>query len=221
MHILITSPILFVASYLVGSIPFGLVLVKLITGKDIRNVESGRTGGTNAARAAGLWVGVGTALLDGLKAACTVWLARLLVPGNPWMEILSPTIAIIGHNYSIFLAERTHEGRIHLRGGAGGAPCVGGSAGLWFPSLGFILPFALLILFLGGYASVTTLSVAFISTLLFAYRAWIGISPWQYAMYGLVAEILLILALRPNLRRLLQGNERLVGLRAMRRKRTE
>ena len=215
MHILITSPLLFFVSYLLGSIPFGLLLVKFCTGKDIREIESGRTGGTNAARAAGVWAGIGTALLDGLKATSTVWLARLLVPGNYWLEILAPMFAIIGHNYSIFLVERGQGGRFRLRGGAGGAPCVGGSAGLWFPSLGIIIPAAVLIWFLGGYASVTTLSVGLISTLLFGYRAWIGISPWQYSIYGLVSEILLILALRPNIRRLMQGNERIVGLRAL------
>jgi len=64
---------------------------------------------------------------------------------------------------------------------------------------------------------VTTLSVGVISTLIFAYRAWIGVSPWQYALYGLIAEVILIWGLRPNIRRLISGNERLVGLRARRR----
>ena len=54
-------------AYLFGSIPFGLLIVKLKTGKDIRKVESGRTGGTNAMRAAGFWAGVATAALDILK----------------------------------------------------------------------------------------------------------------------------------------------------------
>ena len=60
-------------AYLFGSIPFGLLIVKLKTGKDIREVESGRTGGTNAMRAAGFWAGFATAMLDILKgfgAAC-------------------------------------------------------------------------------------------------------------------------------------------------------
>jgi len=51
-------------SYLLGSVPFGLIIVKLTTGKDIRQIESGRTGGTNAMRAAGFWVGFSTAMLD-------------------------------------------------------------------------------------------------------------------------------------------------------------
>ena len=50
-------------SYLLGSIPFGLILVRLKTGQDIRGIQSGRTGGTNAMRAAGFWVGLGWIIL--------------------------------------------------------------------------------------------------------------------------------------------------------------
>lgn len=209
-----TTVIVLLASYLIGAIPFGLFIVKFKSGKDIRQVESGRTGGTNAFRAAGFWAGASTALLDGLKAASAVWIARYLVPGNHWLEVIAPLCAILGHNYSIFLAERKEDGRVRLRGGAGGAPCAGGSFGLWYPSLIIVLPAALLILFLGGYASVATMSIAFISIIIFTYRAIIGASPWQYILYGICAEALLIWALRPNIKRLIQGNERIVGLRA-------
>ena len=121
--------VVLVLSYLVGSIPFGLLIVRLRTGKDIRQVESGRTGGTNAARAAGLGAGIITAVLDFLKAALTVWIARMLVPGNVWIQVLAPVAAVIGHNYSIFLIERGNGKRLRLRGGAGGLrPWVARSA---------------------------------------------------------------------------------------------
>lgn len=204
------------SSYLLGSIPFGLLVVKLSTGKDVREVESGRTGGTNVARAAGFWAGLVTALLDGLKAAASVWLASFLVPGSAWAEVLAPVAAIIGHNYSIFLMERNEKGRLRLRGGAGGAPCVGGSFGLWAGSFFLIVPLASLIFYFGGYASVTTLSAALLSTLVFIVRAILGYSPWEYAAYGLLALVLLAWALRPNIQRLLAGKERLVGWRARR-----
>jgi len=203
-----------IGSYLIGSIPFGLVIVKLATGKDIRAVESGRTGGTNAARAAGFWAGVGTALLDGLKSASVAWAAQALFPTDYWLHILAPVMAILGHNYSIFIVERNEKGQLRLRGGAGGAPCVGGSVGLWGPSILIILPLGVLTLFGIGYASVATMSVALISTIVFAVRAITIGSPWQYAMYGLLAEILLIWALRPNIKRLIEGKERLIGWRA-------
>jgi glycerol-3-phosphate acyltransferase PlsY len=116
-----------VLSYLIGSIPFGWIVVWLFARKDVRQVASGRTGGTNAMRAAGFGAGLLTAILDILKGASTVWLARA-VTDNPWIHILAPLAAILGHNYSIFLLERTEKGRIRLRGGANVLPW-----NIWIP----------------------------------------------------------------------------------------
>src|SRR5512133_1824019 len=154
--ILLALAVIFV-SYLLGSIPFGLLIVRLATGKDIRKVESGRTGGTNAMRAAGFWAGFATAMLDLLKGAAAVWLARMLLPAAPWVHIVAPVASILGHNYSIFLPERDAQGHLRLRGGAGGATAAGGALGLWAPSLLIIIPVGALILFGIGYASVTTM----------------------------------------------------------------
>jgi glycerol-3-phosphate acyltransferase PlsY len=212
-------------SYLIGSIPFGLLIVKLSTGKDIRKVESGRTGGTNAARAAGFIAGASTTIMDFFKGLAAVWLVRFLFPDDVswkiWIEVLAPVAAILGHNYSIFLAERNEKGHLRLRGGAGGATAVGGAAGLWWPSALIIIPIALLVLFGIGYASVATLSVPAMAIIIFVYRAWIGASPWEYVVYGILAEILLVLALRPNIVRLMNGTERLIGWRARRKGKPE
>jgi glycerol-3-phosphate acyltransferase PlsY len=213
------SIVALIIAYIIGSIPSGLIIVKISTGKDIRSIESGRTGGTNAMRAAGVWAGLATAILDVLKGVSAVYVSHLLVPGmHIWLEVLAPFVAIIGHNYSVFLIERTESGWLRFRGGAGGATCLGGSIGLWFPSLLIILPVCGLIYYFGGYASITTLSVALLSTLIFAYRAWVGASPWQYAVYGLLSFCALAWALRPNIMRLMNGTERVVGLRAKKRK---
>ena len=204
-----------VLAYLLGSIPFGLIIVKLTTGKNILAVESGRTGGTNAMRAAGIWAGLATAIFDVLKGTAAVLISHLLVTGNHvWVDVLAPLVSIIGHNYSAFLIERGPNGRLRFRGGAGGAPCLGGAIGLWLPSLFVIVPLGGLIYYFGGYASITTMSVALLSTLVFAYRAWLGLNPWQYAIYGLLAFIALAWSLKPNIKRLINGNERVVGLRA-------
>jgi glycerol-3-phosphate acyltransferase PlsY len=206
-------------AYLIGSIPFGLIIVKLSTGKDIRSVESGRTGGTNAMRAAGVWAGLATGIFDTIKGISAVFITHLLIPGSHiWIDVLAPFLAIIGHNYSAFLIERTENGWIRFRGGAGGATCLGGSIGLWFPSVFIILPLCGLIYYFGGYASITTLSVALLSTVLFAYRAWLGFNPWQYAIYGILAFLALAWSLRPNIKRLIDGDERVVGLRAKKQK---
>ncbi len=197
--------------YILGSIPFGLLIVKLKTGKDIRTVESGRTGGTNAMRAAGFTAGLLTALMDILKGAAAVWLARAIDPQNTLVHVLAPIAAIVGHNYSIFVVERDEQGKfVRLRGGAGGAPAVGGALGLWAPSLLTILPLGALVFFTVGYASVATLSVAVFATLYFAWNAAQGVTPWVNVVYGLAALALLAWALRPNIQKLMSGNERVV-----------
>lgn len=212
---------LLVLSYLIGSIPFGLIFVRLTTGKDIREVESGRTGGTNAVRAAGFWVGLATAIMDVVKSAATVWLAQWWLPENTWAHVLAPLVAILGHNYSVYLLERLSNGELRFRGGAGGACCLGGAVGLFPPSIFIILPLTGVIWYGVGYASVTTMSIALLATVIFTVRAAMGLSPWLYVFYGVAAEILVILALIPNIRRLLTGNERLIGWRAKRKTRLE
>lgn len=216
MQVLIHTGIL-IAAYLIGSIPFGLLFVRLISGRDIRDVESGRTGGTNAMRAAGVGAGALTAVFDILKSATTVWMARAL-SGSEWIHALAPIGCILGHNHSIFLIERGKDGRIRLRGGAGGAAAFGGSLGLWWPSALIMLPIGGMIWWGVGYASLATLSIGCMSSIIFLIRAAMGLSPWEYAGYGLLAEVLLLLALRPNIKRLLNGTERRHGWRANKQK---
>ena len=199
-----------ILAYIFGSIPFGLLIVKLKTGKDIREVESGRTGGTNAMRAAGFWAGFATALLDILKGAVGVWVAQWLTPDSQWVHVLSPIAAILGHNYSIFLAERDANGKFRLRGGAGGAPSVGGAMGLWPASILIILPLGMLTFFTIGIASITTMAVALFAIIVFAVRALLFDGQWIDVWYGVGAEVLLVWALRPNLKKLMEGNERIV-----------
>jgi len=209
------------ASYLLGAIPFGLIIVKIGTGKDVRGVGSGRTGGTNAMRAAGVWAGVLTAVLDVLKGAATFFVvnfARSFVSipdsNTAWLQVICGLAAIIGHNYSIFLIHRNEAGKLKLTGGAGGATCLGGAIAIWPPIIWFIIGLAVLVYIVVGFASVTTMSIAFIATCVFIYRAAMGYSSWIYVAYGVMAELLLIWALRPNIKRLIEGKERSVGIRS-------
>jgi acyl phosphate:glycerol-3-phosphate acyltransferase len=210
MQVLIDAGLL-LASYIIGSIPFGLIVVKLMNGKDIRTVASGRTGGTNAMRAAGPWAGVFTAVFDILKAAATVWLAQVVTP-NVWIHMLAPIAAVIGHNHSLFLIERSPGGHIRLGGGAGGAAAGGGAFGLWPPVAFILIPLGLLIWYVTGYASITTLSIGVLTILVFGVRAALGLGPWEYMIYGFLVELLMIWALLPNLKRLKEGTERRHGL---------
>jgi glycerol-3-phosphate acyltransferase PlsY len=202
-----------VIAYLLGSIPMGLLIVRLTTGKDLREEYSGRTGGTNAMRAGGFWVGLFTAILDFFKATAAVWLAKLLTNQDPWIVAMAGILAVIGHNHSIFLLDR-YEGKIRLRGGAGGASTAGAATGIWAPNVLIILPVGLALLFGVGYASLATMATGLTATVVFLIRALKGSSPWAYVFFGIVVEVILLLGLKPNIQRLLQGNERLIGWRA-------
>ncbi|GAP17485.1 glycerol-3-phosphate acyltransferase [Levilinea saccharolytica] len=213
MEILRILSVLLLA-YLVGSIPSGWIVVKIATGKDVLKVESGRTGGTNAMRAAGFFAGLVTAILDVLKGVSTGWIVSWLMPGDVWLQVLAAVLAIIGHNYSVFLLKLDENGRLRFRGGAGGATALGGAIALWPQAWMVILPLAVLVFLLVGYASVTTISIAASALLVFIYRAAVGTSPWVYVLYGALALAIVVIALRPNLERLKRGTERMVGLRA-------
>ena len=200
-----------ILSYLVGSIPFGFLVVKTVSGRDVRQVGSGRTGGTNAMRAAGVPAGLLTAVLDTLKGAGCVYFAQLVLPGGTQAVgmVLAGLFAIVGHNYSIFMG---------FKGGAGGAPTVGGAFAIWPWSFAIAVPLCVGVWFGIGYASLATIAAAVIITALFAYRALAQQAPAAFILYGLGASVLLVWALRPNIRRLLKGEERRMGWGARRRK---
>lgn len=199
-----------ILGYIIGSIPFGLLIVKIKTGKDIRTIESGRTGGTNAVRAAGLGAGLLTAFMDVLKGAASVWLAQALLPEIHLIHVLAPLGAILGHNYSVFLISRDENGRLRFHGGAGGAPALGGAIGLWLPVLPIVLAAGALIWFTLGIASITTMAIGLVVTVVFAIYSSLGVLEPVNIWYGVIAELLLIWALRPNIKKLLSGKERVV-----------
>ena len=209
MQILIGMATIF-AGYIIGSIPFGMLIVKSKTGKDIRQVESGRTGGTNAVRAAGFWAGLMTAVLDIAKGASAVWLAQVIMPANNLIHILAPIAAIIGHNYSIFLITRDENGKIHFHGGAGGAPALGGAIGLWPGIFPYVVIGGALIWATTGIASLTTISIGLIVIIVFGINISKGIQDPIDIWYGIIAEGILLWALRPNLKKLVTGKERVV-----------
>ena len=196
--------------YILGSIPFGVLIVKMKTGKDVRTVESGRTGGTNVVRAAGFGAGLLTAILDILKGAASVWVAEAILPGSRWIPVLAPLAAILGHNYSLFLIRRDENGKLRFHGGAGGAPALGGALGLWPWVFPIVLAAGAFIWFTVGIASLTTMAIGLVVTIVFAIYSWKGFLEPVYIWYGVIAELFLIWALRPNIKKLLAGNERMV-----------
>lgn len=195
-----------VAAYLIGSVPSGFVVIKLLTGQDLTRLGSGRTGGTNAMRAGGVWAGLITGALAVLKGALAVWLARWLISGQvvaisalPWVEAMAGIAVVIGHNWSLYLG---------FRGGAGTGPNVGAAIALWSYAGLILPPFVPLVLFITGYASVASMCTAVLIPLTFAFVARYAGLPWEFVWYGIATCIIVTWALRPNIARLLNGTER-------------
>jgi acyl phosphate:glycerol-3-phosphate acyltransferase len=102
-----------VIAYLLGSIPFGYLIVRLKSGADIREMGSGATGATNVMRKSGKAAGIVTLLLDGAKGFLAVSIARWLTSGDPNSEIiaaLSSVFAVAGHCFPVWLKFRAGKG---------------------------------------------------------------------------------------------------------------
>lgn len=125
--------ILTLGAYLLGSIPFGVVMGYAFTGKDIRSGGSGHSGGTNTIRQAGWAAGVLTIVLDVAKGALAVWLGLTYTEGW-WTPALAAGAVVAGHCWPIFA---------QFKGGMGLAP-AGGVMMLAYP-LGFFGAFGLLL----------------------------------------------------------------------------
>ena len=197
-------PVIFLLiGYVSGSIPWGLVVVRLMTGQDIRTVGSGRTGGTNALRAAGPVAFALVVLLDGAKGLLPVIAARLLFPDIPLAAAAAGIGAVAGTIWSVF---------IHFKGGAGGVTNMGVTLGL-----SPIAAIAAIVLGLGAFigarmASVGTLTGSATSLVTLILLAWLGHSPWEYVLYGIAQLIFVVIALRPNIQRIRNGTERRIDL---------
>lgn len=201
--------------YICGAIPFGYLYVKVTKGINILEVGSGRTGGTNSYRAAGIGTGIVTALSDVFKGFIAVWLVRhFLAPQLssdwfPWLSVVAGVMAVVGHNWSIFLG---------WRGGAGTGPNVGWASAIWWPM--FPISWIVMAIFLVGIgmASIASLAMAAVIPIAFIILYVAGVPGYSesiaYMVGGLAAAAVVVWALRPNIKRLLAGQERLVGPRA-------
>ncbi len=203
-----TSLIILVLGYGIGSIPMGYLVIKIFKRQDITQIGSGRTGGTNAMRAGGIWLGALTGVLDFLKGFTAIYLARGLMPDAVWPQVLAGAAAVFGHNWSIWLYLITKR----WNAGAGTGPNLGAAMAFWPPVALLVIPIILFFIFIVGYASLASIAAAVaIVIILFVRAAYVG-TPWQYGFYGLLTLILVTWALRPNIKRLIQGTERRVGI---------
>ena len=182
------------AGYLLGSIPFGVILTRLGGAGDLRTIGSGNIGATNVLRTGRKGLAAATLLLDMAKGAVAVLLIAHLFPGN---ALLAAAGAFIGHCYPIWLK---------FKGGKGVATLMGIVVALYWP-LGLVYA----VVWLGLLAALRISSVAGIAAALSA--------PFAAALFGRFDLVLLLLALalivlwkhRENVERLFSGTEPRIG----------
>jgi len=190
-----------VLGYVIGSVPNG-VLIGRLYGVDPRQVGSGRTGGTNVYRAAGPKAGLLTAFADAIKGLVVVVLVRTLFPEIPLAVALAGLAAVVGHNWSLFLK---------FRGGAGTMTNLGVLLGLSPVALAVAATCGFVALTLSRMASVGSLTAAWAAFVAFVVLGVIGRTPVPFALYGIGQAVVITWALRPNIRRILEGTERRIG----------
>jgi glycerol-3-phosphate acyltransferase PlsY len=88
--------------YLVGAVPTGVIVSRMLRGVDVHHQGSGHTGGTNVARVAGTWGGVLTAVVDIILGSIAV-IGPTLVTDNPWVITVAGVMAVVGHDWSVFI----------------------------------------------------------------------------------------------------------------------
>ena len=194
-----------VTGYLLGAIPVGYLVGKA-WGVDVRQHASGRTGMTNVWRATRRTLPMLlTVLGDLFKGIIAVLLARYLLHSE-LAAAAAGRAAVVGHNWSAMLG---------WRGGAGGVTDGAALMALSPTAAALVVPMAIVALYLSRYASVGTLTIAIGGALMLALLALLA--PHSQVLsghvaFGIFSAAAMIIALRPNLKRLLEGRERRIDL---------
>jgi acyl phosphate:glycerol-3-phosphate acyltransferase len=189
-------------AYLLGSIPFGYLLVKIFRNQDIRATGSGNIGATNVARSGAKGLGIATLLLDLGKAFAAVKIAQHLAPGNYDLAVAAAVAAILGHIFPVWLG---------FRGGKGVASALGVFLALTWPSALAILGVFLVVFLITRYVSLASI-IAAATFPLFAFYFVPFRTPIVIIGF-LFIPLLIIVKHYQNIRRLLSGTESRFGSR--------
>lgn len=183
-----------VFGYLLGSIPFGLILAKLFGLGDLRKIGSGNIGATNVLRAGSKWLAALTLILDAGKGTVAVLLA------SHWGEtaaMLAGLGAFLGHLFPVWLG---------FNGGKGVATFIGVLLGLYWPAAAVFGAAWLLVALLTRYSSLSALAASVASLCVLALTG-----QWRLAALFLLLTVLLYVRHADNIGRLMRGEETRIG----------
>ncbi len=188
-------------SYLVGSIPVGLIVGRVARGIDIRQYGSGKTGFTNVLRTCGARWGVVALIGDLAKGIVPVLLARY-ISDEPWVHASAGLAAAIGHDWPVFAG---------YQGGRGVATSFGAALAMNPVAAGILVPFGIGLVVVTRIMSVMSVGMAPVLAVEFVALAAMGQQPWAYAVYAVIAAAMVLVLHRENIQRLLDGTEPKIG----------
>ena len=191
---MLTIALSIIIGYIFGSIPSGLVLVKMVCGIDIREYGSKNIGTTNVFRTVGGRMASIVLIADVIKGILAVLLVRYFFESNLQLELLTAIASLLGHNYSIFLG---------FKGGRGVATGLGLIL-LFMPDVCiFSFTVWLVIVFVTRYVSLGSIVGAFITPIVAYYRGY----PIELVLFALAACVFVIVRHYENMKRLIAGTE--------------
>ena len=188
-----------VVAYLLGSIPFGLLIVKVLGGPDIREVGSGNIGAANVTRNAGRFAGILTLILDAAKGYLAVWWAARATNGNLRWMMVAAIFAVIGHMFTVWL---------NFHGGKGVATGLGVFLPICWQAVAAAVILWLIVVIFWRYSSLGSISAA--ATLpVFIYVLYVpGHAPPEFVSFGTLLICVLVIAKhRTNVERMIAGTE--------------
>jgi len=195
-----TAALALLIAYLLGAIPFGFLLVKWKTGRDVRSLGSGNIGATNVLRTLGRLPGIITLLLDIGKGGLAVWLAASLTGGSPLWTGAAALAVMAGHAFPVFLKFR-------------GGKAVASFVGAWL-YLGPLPLAAALVVFVVVVARTRYISLGSMAAAAsFPLALWlISHPPWSLLMAAILAAGFIVWRHKENIARLRAGKESVLSL---------
>jgi acyl phosphate:glycerol-3-phosphate acyltransferase len=195
----LTPFIVYVVSYALGSIPFGILMARLFGGRDVRKAGSGNIGATNVARVVGPLAGILTLLLDAAKGWFAVWIAARTMHGEAFAMALAGFFAMLGHCFPLWLRFRGGKG-VATAAGVFGALCPGA----------MLAAMILFLLVVGFWRFVSLGSIAAAAAIpLLVYLLWAPhfAPPVSVTLVSLAIAALVVYQHRGNISRLARGEE--------------
>jgi glycerol-3-phosphate acyltransferase PlsY len=190
-----TGLLVIVIAYFIGAIPFGFLLVRLTTGKDVRASGSGNIGATNVLRTTGRAAGVATLLLDIAKGFFSVWLAAKMTDDDPWWTSLAALAVMAGHAFPVFLK---------FRGGKAVASFIG--AFLYLTPLPLAAVLVLFVITVAATRAISAGSIVAAGT--FPLGVWLILHPPAPVLIAsLIAGAFIVYRHKSNIERLRAGTE--------------